>query len=98
MDSVSGANEFTKKIKELLKDEEVKKILDKNGFPIKISIPVNILLDVTIKFTKFTEIKSEDEVKNLFNIPEEFENISRKKAQNLLTDSSKRIAFANVPI
>ncbi len=53
MDSVSGANEFTKKIKEFLKDKEVKKILENNGFPIKISIPVNFLIDVTVKFTKF---------------------------------------------
>jgi len=52
IDSVSDANEFTKKIKEFLKDKEVKKILENNGFPIKISIPVNFLIDVTVKFTK----------------------------------------------
>ncbi len=53
IDSVSNANEFTKKIKEFLKDKEVKKIIENNGFPIKITIPVNFLIDVTVKFTKF---------------------------------------------
>ena len=46
----------------------------------------------------FSEIKTEDEVKDLFIIPNDFEKISRKKAQDLANNSSKRIAFANVPI
>jgi hypothetical protein len=53
MDSVSSANEFTKKIKEFLNDKEIKRILDNNGFPIKITIPVNWLIDVTVNFTKY---------------------------------------------
>ena len=54
IDSVSDANEFTKKIKEFLNDKEVKKILDNNGVPIKICIPINFLVDVTVKFNKFS--------------------------------------------
>jgi hypothetical protein len=37
-------------------------------------------------------------VKDLFNIPLDFEKISRKKAENLVNNSSRRIAYANVPI
>jgi hypothetical protein len=51
--SISGANEFTQKIKEFLNDPEIKKIINKNGFPIKIVIPINFFIDVTVTFTKF---------------------------------------------
>jgi hypothetical protein len=53
IDSISNANEFTQKIKEFLNDPEVKKIIEKNGFPIKIKIPVNFLVEVTVTFSKF---------------------------------------------
>jgi hypothetical protein len=52
-DSLSSANEFTQKIKDFLNDEEVKNIINKNGFPIKITIPVNFFIDVTVTFTVF---------------------------------------------
>ena len=37
-------------------DPEVKKIIDKNGFPIKIKIPVNFFVDITVTFLKFKYI------------------------------------------
>ena len=34
----------------------------------------------------------------MFDIPEDFEKISRKKAQDIANSSAKRIAFANANI
>jgi hypothetical protein len=52
IDSISNANELTEKIKELLKNKSVKEIIEKNGFPIKIMIPINFFIDITVTFTK----------------------------------------------
>jgi hypothetical protein len=53
MESVSTANELTQKIKEFLNDEEVRKIIDKNGFPVKIQIPYNFLISFTVTFSGY---------------------------------------------
>jgi hypothetical protein len=50
---LSSANEYTQKVKEFLNQPEVKKIIEKNGFPIKILIPVNFMVDVTVQFANF---------------------------------------------
>ena len=41
------------KIKEFLKNKEVMDIISKNGFPIKIKIPINFLIDFTVTFSNF---------------------------------------------
>lgn len=53
VNSLSNANEFIEKLKEFFKDPEFQTILDKGGFPIKIKIPVNFFIDVTVTFTKY---------------------------------------------
>ena len=53
IDSLSSANEVVEKIKEFFKDPEVVGILGKNGFPIKIKIPINMFIDVTVKFMNY---------------------------------------------
>lgn len=50
INSLSSANEIIDKLKEFFKDPEFQKIIDKGGFPIKIQIPINFLIDVTITF------------------------------------------------
>lgn len=53
VNSLSNANEFIEKLKEFFKDPEFQSILDKGGFPIKIKIPINFFIDVTMTFTKY---------------------------------------------
>lgn len=53
INSLSSANEFIEKIKEFFKDPEVEKIIKNNGFPIRIRIPLNILVDITVTFYNF---------------------------------------------
>ena len=50
INSLSSANEFISKLKEFFKDPEFQNILDRGGFPIKIKIPINFLIDVTMTF------------------------------------------------
>ena len=53
MESLASANELTQKVKEFLNYPDVKKIIDNNGFPVKIQIPFNFLIDFTVTFGKF---------------------------------------------
>lgn len=53
INSLSNANDFIEKLKEFIKDPEFLNIMAKGGFPIKIQIPINFLIDVTMTFTEY---------------------------------------------
>jgi hypothetical protein len=53
INSLSAANEITEKLKEFFKDPEFQKIVDSGGFPIKIKIPINFFIDVTMTFANY---------------------------------------------
>lgn len=53
INSLSSANEVIDKIKEFFKDPEVQNIMSKGGFPIKIKIPINFFIDVTVHFVNY---------------------------------------------
>lgn len=53
INSLSSANEVIEKIKEFFKDPEVQNIMSKGGFPVKIKIPINFLIDVTVQFVNY---------------------------------------------
>ena len=69
-------------------------------------IPVNFLIDVTVKFTKFMykikiysrDLKSYDEIKDVFKLPSNSIQITRKEAQNLENNPKKRMQYANIPL
>ena len=56
INSISTANQILYKVKEFLTHENVRKILENNGFPVKIKIPLTFFLDIDITFTNFIEI------------------------------------------
>lgn len=96
LNSISNANEMTHKIKEFFNNKDIKEIIDKNGFPIKIKIPINFFIDVTVHFQNFREInENEPNLVDLFEIPRNSKLISRHKAENLKNNYKKRIAYAN---
>lgn len=94
--SLSSANEIVQKIKEFLKDPEVQIILGKNGFPIKIKIPINMLISVTVGFEEYKESVRENEFDSLFSIPEFIKKVPRKEMENLKNDFKKRIKYINM--
>lgn len=50
--SVSG-NKSLSKIREFMKNESLKEVIYANGFPVKIQIPVGMLIKATVTFNKF---------------------------------------------
>lgn len=48
--SLGNANEYVGKLKEFMNHDDVKIILEKDGFPVKIRIPVTFFLDVCVAF------------------------------------------------
>ena len=97
INSISSANDFLVKVKEFLSQENVKKILETNGFPVKIKIPLTFYLDIEITFSHFLDIDSVEKDK-LFEIPSDYLKISRKDGQNIKESHKKRLVYANFAI
>jgi hypothetical protein len=100
--SISSANEFTQKLNEFFKNKEVKNIIDNDGFPIKLKIPVNFFIDISVTFMNYKSLDSQSSenygnIMEKFEIPSKFKRISRKRAINLKEDYKKRVAYANMP-
>jgi hypothetical protein len=87
------------KLKEFLTQPNVKSILERNGFPIKVKIPLTFFLDVEINFQNFKEINQfNTPIHDLFTIPSNYTEISRKVGQNIKDNEKKRLALANFAI
>jgi hypothetical protein len=96
-DSFAEANEFTNKLKEFLHNPEIKNITRNGGFPIKLKIPFSFFVDVTVTFSKCTQLDRNDpEVKELFKIPKNLKKISRKQAQDLANNPKRRMSYVNI--
>jgi hypothetical protein len=48
--SLGDANEYVGKLKEFMNHNDVKSILQKDGFPVKIKIPITFFLDMFMAF------------------------------------------------
>jgi hypothetical protein len=84
IESIGPANEFMDKVKEFFDHPDLQKIIKKNGFPIKITIPFNIFIDITFSFKQFKAIDSNNpELVNMFKPFESFARRKRKDCQKL---------------
>jgi hypothetical protein len=93
LESLQNANELTRNLKKMIENPDIKKIIEKNGFPVKINIPINMLISVNVSFQNYNPLKT---IKSdLFDIPSEVKRISRKQAQKLKENSTKRLAYVN---
>lgn len=55
------------KMKEFLKNPSLKEVITVNGFPVKIQIPVGLLIKATVDFNKFRFLENTPEyVKEVF--------------------------------
>lgn len=54
--SISG-NTNLKKIVEFLKNEALQDVVSKNGFPVKIQVPVGVIVKATVTFGNFQFLK-----------------------------------------
>ena len=48
-----GGNQNMTKMKEFLKNPSLKEVITQNGFPVKIQIPISLLIKATVDFNKF---------------------------------------------
>ena len=80
-----------------MKNDSLKNVIFKNGFPVKVEIPVALLIKATVTFNKFKYLETSPElIKETFSIPEDCHYICRKEGMKTLTNKKKRLAFANL--
>ncbi len=94
---LSPVNDLMNKVNEFFSHPDVNKIVEKNGFPIKIQIPYNFFIDFTVSFDKLKTFENNDkELINAFNILHDVKRITRKEADNLKVDYKRRVGYSNI--
>ena len=97
LESIVPANEFMDKVLEFFHHPDIQKIIDNNGFPIKISIPYNIFIDLTCSFDNYTELKPDDPaVMSMFEPLNKAQRKTRKEIQDIKTNYKIRAGYANI--
>ncbi len=85
------------KMKEFLKNPSLKEVITQNGFPVKIQIPIGLLIKATVDFNKFEFLNNTSEyVKKIFSVPSDCNYVSRKEGMKTLENKKKRLAIANL--
>lgn len=85
------------KIKEFMKNDSLKDVIYQHGFPVKIQIPIGLLVKATVTFKKFKYLSNDEEqVKEIFKVPSDCKFVSRKEGMKTLQNKKKRLAFANL--
>ncbi|CAK61436.1 unnamed protein product (macronuclear) [Paramecium tetraurelia] len=94
---LSNGNEFMQSLKTVLSNESVKQLLNDKGFPIRIEIPINFTIDAVVTFQAYKQLDMEDnQIKSLFQIPEEYQLVSRRDATKVMRRGKKRLLLANL--
>ena len=97
LESIASTNEFMDKVLEFFHHPDIQKIVDNNGFPIKIEIPYNIFIDLSFSFDKYTEITPDNKL--AIDIFEPLKNCvkkSRKEIQDIKTNYKLRAGYTNI--
>jgi hypothetical protein len=85
------------KLKEFLKNQSLKEVITQNGFPVKVQIPIGLLIKATVDFNKFSFLENTPEfVKETFSVPTDCSYVSRKDGMKTLQNKKKRLAIANM--
>jgi len=93
--SLSG-NANMKKMCEFLNDDCLKEVITSNGFPVKVQIPVGMIIKATVSFTKFRFLDEQNVEEEVFKIPSDYRHVPRKEGMKTLQSKKKRLAVANV--
>ena len=97
LESIGPANQFMDKVKEFFEHPDLQKIIKKNGFPIKITIPYNIFIDLTFSFKQFKVLNPYcKELAEMFKPFDKFEKHKRKDCQKLYKNYKTRVFYANI--
>ncbi|CAD8100556.1 unnamed protein product [Paramecium primaurelia] len=94
---LANGNEFISSLQTVLSNETVKQLLNNKGFPVRIEIPINFTIDAVVTFQGYKQIDNEDiEIKKLFQIPEDYQLVSRRDATKVMKRGKKRLFLANL--
>jgi hypothetical protein len=97
IESIGPANQLMDKVKEFFEHPDLQKIIKKNGFPIKITIPYNIFIDLTFSFKQFKEMDPNcQEMQQIFTQFESYARHKRKDCQKLFKNYKTRTFYANI--
>ena len=97
LESIASANEFMDKVLEFFHHPDIQKIIDDNGFPIKVEIPYNIFIDLTFSFDKYTEITPDNSLAvNIFEPLQACQKKTRKEVQDIKTNYKFRTGYTNI--
>ena len=97
LESIGPANQFMDKVKEFFDHPDLQKIIQKNGFPIKIKIPYNIFIDLTFSFKQFKALPPDSkELVDIFKPFQTFDRHKRKDVQKLYKNYKTRVMYANI--
>lgn len=92
-----GGNANMNKMKEFLKNPSLKEVITTNGFPVKVQIPIGLLIKATVDFNKFKFLERSPElIQEVFSVPSDCSYVSRKEGMKTLENKKKRLAFANI--
>ena len=97
IESIGPANQLMDKIKEFFEHPDLQKIIKRHGFPIKITIPYNIFIDLTFSFKQFKEMDPNcQEMRDIFTPFESYARHKRKDCQKLFKNYKTRTFYANI--
>ena len=97
LESIGPANQFMDKVKEFFEHPDLQQIIKKNGFPIKITIPYNIFIDLTFSFKQFKTLDQNcKELVDMFKPFDSFQRHKRKDCQKLFKNYKTRVMYANI--
>ena len=97
LESIASTNEFMNKVLEFFHHPDIQKIVNENGFPIKVEIPYNIFIDLTFSFDKYTEITPDNPLAlNIFEPLKDCTRKTRKEIQDIKTNYKLRAGYTNI--
>ena len=97
LESIASTNEFMDKVLEFFHHPDIQKIVNENGFPIKVEIPYNIFIDLTFSFDKYTEITPDNPLAlNIFEPLKDCTRKKRKEIQDIKTNYKLRAGYTNI--
>lgn len=89
------------KINEFLSNDCLKDVINQNGFPVKIQVPIGLAIKAMVTFGNFQYLNPENReeyIKETFAVPDYCKLVSRKEGMKTLESKKKRLAVANVVI
>ena len=71
-------------------------MVGQNGFPVKIQVPIGLIIKADATFNKFRFLQPSEDVGALFELPSECKLVPRAVGMKTMQNKKKRLAVANL--